>query len=95
MKIANVKMSMYPFDEIAVEEATRLKEMGVVTEVIAVSCSVLQCQKTLRTAMAIRAILGVTTEELQPLAMAKQVKALVDKEQISPVPSGHGRLGQA
>jgi electron transfer flavoprotein beta subunit len=82
--IANVKMSMNPFDEIAVEEATRLKEKGVVTEVIAVSCGVLQCQETLRTAMAIgadRAILVETAEELQPLAVAKLLKALVDKEQ--------------
>jgi len=81
--IANVKMSMNPFDEIAVEEAVRLKEKGVVTEVIAVSCGVMQCQETLRTAMAIgadRAILVETTEELQPLAVAKLLKALVDKE---------------
>ena len=82
--IANVKMSMNPFDEIAVEEATRLREKGAVTEVIAVSCGVLQCQETLRTAMAIgadRAILVETAEELQPLAVAKLLKALVDKEQ--------------
>ena len=82
--IANVKMSMNPFDEIAVEEAVRLKEKGVVTEVIAVSCGVTQCQETLRTAMAIgadRAILVESTEELQPLAVAKLLKALVDKEQ--------------
>jgi electron transfer flavoprotein beta subunit len=82
--IANVKMSMNPFDEIAVEEAMRLKEKGVATEVIAVSCGVTQCQETLRTAMAIgadRAILVETTEELQPLAVAKLLKALVDKEQ--------------
>jgi len=82
--IANVKMSMNPFDEIAVEEAVRLKEKGVVTEVIAVSCGVTQCQETLRTAMAIgadRAVLVETTEELQPLAVAKLLKALVDKEQ--------------
>ncbi|MBA4214112.1 MAG: electron transporter RnfB [Polaromonas sp.] len=82
--IANVKMSMNPFDEIAVEEAVRLKEKGVVTEVIAVSCGVTQCQETLRTAMAIgadRAILVETTEELQPLAVAKLLKALVEKEQ--------------
>ncbi|MES2888119.1 MAG: electron transfer flavoprotein subunit beta/FixA family protein, partial [Pseudomonadota bacterium] len=81
--IANVKMSMNPFDEIAVEEAVRLKEKGVVTEVIAVSCGVTQCQETLRTAMAIgadRAILVETTVELQPLAVAKLLKALVDKE---------------
>ena len=82
--IANVKMSMNPFDEIAVEEAVRLKEKGVVTEVIAVSCGVTQCQETLRTAMAIgadRAILVQTDAELQPLAVAKLLKALVDKEQ--------------
>ncbi|MDP2221591.1 MAG: electron transfer flavoprotein subunit beta/FixA family protein [Hydrogenophaga sp.] len=82
--IANVKMSMNPFDEIAVEEAVRLKEKGVATEVIAVSCGVTQCQETLRTAMAIgadRAILVETTEELQPLAVAKLLKALMDKEQ--------------
>jgi electron transfer flavoprotein beta subunit len=82
--IANVKMSMNPFDEIAVEEAVRLREKGVATEVIAVSCGVAQCQETLRTAMAIgadRAILVQTDEELQPLAVAKLLKALVDKEQ--------------
>src|SRR5437764_8292178 len=82
--IANVKMSMNPFDEIAVEEAVRLKEKGIATEVIAVSCGVQQCQETLRTAMAIgadRAILVLTDEELQPLAVAKLLKALVDKEQ--------------
>ena len=85
--IANVKMSMNPFDEIAVEEAVRLREKGVVTEVIAVSCGVTQSQETLRTAMAIgadRAILVETTEELQPLAVAKLLKALVDKEQPRP-----------
>jgi len=82
--ISNVKMSMNPFDEIAVEEAVRLKEKGVVTEIVAVSCGVLQCQETLRTAMAIgadRAILVECNEELQPLAVAKLLKALVDKEQ--------------
>jgi electron transfer flavoprotein beta subunit len=82
--IANVKMSMNPFDEIAVEEAVRLKEKGIVTEIIAVSCGVTQCQETLRTAMAIgadRAILVETDVELQPLAVAKLLKALVDKEQ--------------
>ena len=82
--ITNVKMSMNPFDEIAVEEAVRLKEKGVVTEIIAVSCGVAQCQETLRTAMAIgadRAILVETTEELQPLSVAKLLKALFDKEQ--------------
>jgi electron transfer flavoprotein beta subunit len=82
--IANVKMSMNPFDEIAVEEAVRLKEKGVATEVIAVSCGDAKCQETLRTAMAIgadRGILVESSEELQPLAVAKLLKALVDKEQ--------------
>jgi electron transfer flavoprotein beta subunit len=82
--IANVKMSMNPFDEISVEEAVRMKETGVVTEVIAVSCGVPACQETLRTAMAIGADRGVLVEtdaELQPLAVAKLLKALVDKEQ--------------
>jgi len=82
--LANVKMSMNPFDEIAVEEAVRLREAGVATEVIAVSCGVTQCQETLRTAMAIgadRAILVETTDELQPLSVAKLLKAIVDKEQ--------------
>ena len=81
--IANVKMSMNPFDEIAVEEAVRLKEAGVATEVVAVSCGVAQCQETLRTAMAIgadRGILVQTNEELQPLAVARLLKTLVDKE---------------
>ena len=84
MHVANVKMSMNPFDEIAVEEAVRLKEKGIVSEVIAVSCGVAQCQDTLRTAMAMgadRAILVESDEELQPLAVAKLLKALVDKEQ--------------
>jgi len=82
--VANVKMSMNPFDEIAIEEAVRLREAGFATEVIAVSCGVLQCQETLRTAMAIgadRAILVETDLELQPLAVAKLLKAIVDKEQ--------------
>ena len=82
--IANVKMSMNPFDEIAVEEAVRLKEKGAATEIIAVSCGDAKCQETLRTAMAIgadRGILVETTEELQPLAVAKLLKALVEKEQ--------------
>jgi electron transfer flavoprotein beta subunit len=82
--IANVKMSMNPFDEIAVEEAMRLKEKGLVTEIVVVSCGVSQCQEILRTAMAIgadRAILVETSQELQPLAVAKLLKALVDKEQ--------------
>jgi electron transfer flavoprotein beta subunit len=82
--VANVKMSMNPFDEIAVEEAVRLKEKGIATEVIAVSCGVTQCQETLRTAMAIgadRAVLVECADELQPLAVAKLLKALVDREQ--------------
>ena len=82
--IANVKMSMNPFDEIAVEEATRLKEGGIATEIVAVSCGVTQCQETLRTAMAIgadRSVLVETDAELQPLAVAKLLKALADKEQ--------------
>ena len=82
--IANVKMSMNPFDEIAVEEAMRLKEAGKATEVVVVSCGVTQCQETLRTAMAIgadRAVLVETDVELQPLAVAKLLKALADKEQ--------------
>ena len=84
--IANVKMSMNPFDEIAVEEAVRLKEKGIATEIIAVSCGDAKCQETLRTAMAIgadRGILVETDAELQPLAVAKLLKALVDKEQPS------------
>jgi electron transfer flavoprotein beta subunit len=81
--IANVKMSMNPFDEIAVEEAVRLKEAGLASEVVAVSCGVAQCQETLRAAMAIgadRGILVETAAELQPLAVAKLLKALCDKE---------------
>jgi electron transfer flavoprotein beta subunit len=82
--IANVKMSMNPFDEIAVEEAVRLKEAGLATEIIAVSCGLTQSQETIRTAMAIgadRGILVETDAELQPLAVAKLLKAIVDKEQ--------------
>ena len=82
--IASVKMSMNPFDEIAVEEAVRLKEKGAATEIVTVSCGVSQCQETLRTAMAIgadRSILVESNEELQPLAVAKLLKALIDKEQ--------------
>jgi electron transfer flavoprotein beta subunit len=82
--IANVKMSMNPFDEIAIEEAVRLKEKGIATEIIAVSCGPTQCQETLRTAMAIgadRGILVECTDELQPLSVAKLLKALADKEQ--------------
>ena len=82
--IANVKMSMNPFDEIAVEEAVRLKEAGVATEVVVVSAGPTQCQETLRTALAIgadRAILVESDAELQPLAVAKILKALCEKEQ--------------
>ena len=82
--LANVKMSMNPFDEIAVEEAVRLKEAGVATDVVAVSCGTSKCQETLRTALAIgadRAILIESDVELQPLAVAKLLKALVEKEQ--------------
>ena len=82
--LANVKMSMNPFDEIAVEEAVRLKEAGIATEVVVVSAGATQCQETLRTALAIgadRAILVETDAELQPLAVAKILKALSDKEQ--------------
>ena len=81
--LANVKMSMYPFDEIAVEEAVRLKEAGVATEVVVVSCGPAACQETLRTAMAIGADRGILVEsdaDLQPLAVAKLLKALCDKE---------------
>jgi electron transfer flavoprotein beta subunit len=80
---ANVKMSMNPFDEIAVEEAVRLKEKGVATEIIAVSCGAAACQETLRTALALgadRAILVETSTELQPLAVAKLLKAIAVKE---------------
>jgi len=83
VETANVKMSMNPFDEIAVEEAVRLKEAGVVTEIVAVSAGLQACQETLRTALAIgadRAILVETDTELQPLAVAKLLKALCDKE---------------
>ncbi len=81
--LANVKMSMNPFDEIAVEEAVRLKEAGIATEVVAISCGVTACQETLRTAMAIGADRGILVEtdvELQSLAVAKLVKAIADKE---------------
>ena len=81
--IANVKMSMNPFDEIAVEEAVRLKEAGIATEVVVVTAGVSQCQETLRTALAIgadRGILVETDTELQPLAVAKILKALAEKE---------------
>ena len=84
--LAGAKLSMNPFDEIAVEEAVRLKEKGIATEVVAVSCGVAQSQETLRTAMAIgadRAILVECAEELQPLAVAKLLRALVDIEKPS------------
>jgi electron transfer flavoprotein beta subunit len=84
VELANVKMSMNPFDEIGIEEAVRLKEKGIATEVVAVSLGVAQCQETLRTALAMgadRGILVQTDAELQPLAVAKCLKALVDKEQ--------------
>src|SRR6266508_816250 len=83
VETANVKMSMNPFDEIAVEEALRLKEAGTATEIVAVSCGVQACQETLRTALALgadRAILVETAEELQPLAVAKLLKAIAQKE---------------
>ena len=84
VETANVKMSMNPFDEIAVEEAIRLKEAGVATEIVAVSIGTAQCQETLRTALAIgadRAILVETGVEIQPLAVAKLLKAIVAREQ--------------
>jgi electron transfer flavoprotein beta subunit len=84
VETANVKMTMNPFCEIAVEQAVRMKEAGVVTEIVAVSIGVQQCQETLRTAMAMgadRGILVETTEEVQPLAVAKVLKAIVEKEQ--------------
>src|SRR3989304_6956949 len=83
VETANVKMSMNPFDEIAVEEAVRLKEAGVATEIVAVSCGVLACQETLRTALAIgadRAILVESNEDLAPPAVAKLLKAVCQKE---------------
>ena len=84
VETANVKMSMNPFDEIAVEEAIRMKEKGAATEVIAFSAGPAQCQETIRTALAMGADRGVlvqTDAELQPLAVAKLLKAVVDKEQ--------------
>ena len=84
VETANVKMSMNPFDEIALEEAVRLKEAGVATEILAVSCGPVACQETLRTALAIgadRAILVQTDVELQPLAVAKLLKSVISKEQ--------------
>jgi len=84
VELANVKMSMNPFDEIGVEEAVRLKEKGAASEIVAVSLGVAQCQETLRTALAMgadRGILVQTDAELQPLSVAKCLKAVVDKEQ--------------
>src|SRR6195256_3581302 len=84
VETANVKMSMNPFDEIAVEEAIRLKEAGTASEIVAVSCGVQACQETLRTALALgadRAILVETDVELQPLAVAKLLQAIIAKEQ--------------
>ncbi len=84
VEISNVKMSMNPFDEIAVEEAVRLKESGVATEIIAVSCGTTACQETLRTALAMGADRGILVEtdlELQPLAVAKILYALMQREQ--------------
>ena len=83
VETANVKMAMNPFCEIAVEQAVRMKEAGSVTEIVAVSIGGPQCQETLRTALAMgadRAILVETTEEVQPLAVAKVMKALCEKE---------------
>jgi electron transfer flavoprotein beta subunit len=84
VELANVKMSMNPFDEIGVEEAVRLKEKGAATEIVAVSLGVAQCQETLRTALAMGADRGVlvqTEAPLEPLAVAKLLKAVVEKEQ--------------
>jgi electron transfer flavoprotein beta subunit len=84
VETANVKMSMNPFDEIAVEEAVRLKEAGIATEIVAVSMGVQQCQETIRTALAMGADRGIhvqTDAELQPLAVAKLLKAICEKEQ--------------
>ena len=84
VELAGVKMSMNPFDEIAVEEAVRLKEKGVVTEIVAVSLGVAQCQETIRTALAMgadRGILVETDAELEPLAVAKLLRAIVEREQ--------------
>src|ERR1700741_4602347 len=83
VETANVKMSMNPFDEIAVEEAVRLKEAGAATEIVVVSCGLPACQETLRTALAIgadRAMLVESEVDLQPLAVAKLLKAIVERE---------------
>ena len=84
VETANVKMSMNPFDEIAVEEALRLREAGTVEEIIAVSIGVQQCRETIRTALAMgadRGVLVTTDEELEPLAIAKLMKAIIEREQ--------------
>src|SRR5919109_231365 len=84
VELANVKMSMNPFDEIAVEEAIRLKERGVASEIVAVSIGPAKAQETLRTALAMgadRAILVQTDDEVEPLAVAKLLKAISDEEQ--------------
>src|SRR5437773_6566075 len=84
VETANVKMSMNPFDEIAVEEAVRLKEAGTASEIVAVSLGVQQCQETIRTALAMGADRGIhvlSDAELQPLAVAKLLKAVIEKEQ--------------
>ena len=86
VETANVKMSMNPFDEIAVEEAIRMEEAGTADEIVAVSMGVRQCQETIRTALAMGADRGIhvmTDEELQPLAVAKLFKALVERESPS------------
>jgi electron transfer flavoprotein beta subunit len=91
VETAGVKMSMNPFDEIAVEEAVRLKEKGIATEIIAVSAGVTQCQETIRTALAMGADRGILVETdvgLEPLAVAKILKALVDKEAVDLVIMG-------
>ena len=83
VETANVKMSMNPFDEIAIEEAIRLREAGTATEIVAVSIGVQQCQETIRTALAMGADRGVliqTDDELQPLAVAKVLKSVIEKE---------------
>ena len=95
VETANIKMTMNPFCEIAVEQAVRMKEAGLVTEIVAVSIGVPQCQETLRTAMAMgadRGILVETTAEVQPLAVAKVLKAVIEKEQPKLVIMGRSSL---
>src|SRR2546430_15259668 len=92
VETANVKMSMNPFDEIAVEEALRLREAGIVSEIIAASLGAAQCQETIRTALAMgadRGILVQTDAELQPLAVAKLLTAGIDKDRPEPVTVGN------